>query len=283
LLLLLSALFLLAFFLIRHVLKPIRWLDTGVKKIAMGDLNYQIPEGKKDELGDLTKAFNTMTQRIREMIHARDQLLIDVSHELRSPITRIRVALEFLPESKNKVYINNDINEIELMITEILESERLKGEYGQLVLEKTDIAELIRKTVKLFDNCLPGIVMHLPDKPVALPLDRKRIQIVIKNIIDNACKYSKEGSEPVEVKLEENPGTVTLAITDNGIGIPEEEIPYLFEPFYRVDRSRSKKSGGYGLGLNLCRKIVEAHGGEIIIENNPRGGSRVIITLPVKS
>jgi signal transduction histidine kinase len=283
LLVLLTVIFLVAFFLFRHVLKPIRWLDTGVKKIGMGDLNHRIPEGKKDELGDLTRAFNTMTQRIRKMIYARDQLLMDVSHELRSPITRIKVALEFLPDSKNKTYIDNDINEIELMITEILESERLKGEHGQLLLEKTGITELIRDTAKLFDNCPPGIILQLPDAPVELTLDYKRMQIVIKNLLDNACKYSKEGSAPVKVKLDKMPDIIKLTITDDGIGIPEEEIPYLFEPFYRVDRSRSKKSGGYGLGLNLCRKIVEAHGGVITIANNPGGGTVVAITLPVKS
>jgi signal transduction histidine kinase len=283
LLLLLIIVFLVTFFLIRHVLHPIRWLDTGVKKIATGDLNYRIPEGKKDELGDLTRAFNKMTQQIREMIHARDQLLIDVSHELRSPLTRMRVALEFLPDSKNKTSIINDINEIELMITEILESERLKGEHGQLLLEETDLIALIRETAELFYQCLPGLTLSLPNKSVQLPLDRKRMQIVIKNLLDNACKYSNENSKPVEMMLEQTDESAVLTISDDGIGIPESEIPFLFEPFYRVDRSRSKKSGGYGLGLSLCRKIIEAHGGTITIANNPQRGTRVIVMLVKKS
>lgn len=280
-LLLLSAIFLVTFFLIRHILKPVRWLDTGVKKIAAGDLNYQIPEGKKDELGDLTRAFNQMTRRIREMLHARDQLLIDVSHELRSPITRMRVALEFLPDSKNKTFIQNDIDEIEVMITEILENERLKKEFGQLVKEETDIVNLIRETADPFKDVPPGIVLRGMDHPVNCSLDRKRIQIVIKNLLDNACKYSKRESKPVEIFLEVVKNSVKLTVIDNGIGIPDDEIPYVFEPFYRVDRSRSKKSGGYGLGLSLCRRIIEAHGGTIAIENNPHGGTRVVIILPL--
>jgi signal transduction histidine kinase len=283
LLLLIAIIFLLTFFLIRHVLKPIRWLDAGVKKIGLGDLNYRIPEGKKDELGDLTRAFNKMVQRIREILHARDQLLIDVSHELRSPLTRIRVALEFLPDSKNKSYITNDINEIEIMITEILESERLNGKYGKLILEETDLVQLVRDTLKTFDNCLPGISLKLPDSPIVIPIDRRRMQIVIKNLLDNACKYSQKDSAPVAIQLETTPDHSILTIIDDGIGIPEEEISYIFEPFYRVDRSRSKKTGGYGLGLSLCRKIIEAHGGTIAMENNPDRGTKVIIKLNLKA
>jgi signal transduction histidine kinase len=283
LLLLIAIVFLLTYFLIRHVLRPIRWLDSGVKKIGLGDLSHHIQEGKKDELGDLTRAFNTMTRRIREMLHARDQLLIDVSHELRSPITRIRVALEFLPDSKNKIHINNDINEIEMMITELLESERLNGKYGQLILEKTDLVKLVREITNTFGSCLPGIALHLPDGPVTIPIDQKRMHIAIKNVLDNACKYAQKDSKPVEIYLEKTADHIILTIRDDGIGIPKEELSYLFEPFYRVDRSRSKKSGGYGLGLSLCRKIIEAHGGTINITNNPGRGVKVIVTLNCKS
>jgi signal transduction histidine kinase len=274
----------------RHILKPIKLLQQGVEQISSGDLNHKIAIRNKDELGDLTQSFNEMTTRIKEMLSARDQLLLDVSHELRSPLTRIRVALEFLPDGKNKQSIQEDLIEIETMITEILETERLKESYGKIKLESQNIIEIIKSVSTLYKDQSPGIILKSLPKELFLMVNAERIKMVFKNIIENAVKYSTVKSQPIEISIErathvgsashisdfvdEENKTIVL-IKDDGSGIPEEHLPYLFEPFYRVDKSRSKKTGGYGLGLSLCKKIMAAHGGSIEICNNPDRGATV--------
>ena len=257
-----------AYYFIRRLLKPLRWLQSGVNQIAIGDLGVSIPIQRYDEIGQLTEAFNDMTQRIREMIDARDQLLIDVSHELRSPITRMKLALEFIPESEKKQKLNTDIAEMETMIAEILETERLKGGHGKLVLEACDLAVVLKDVSTEYLQRFPGLVLKSLPGGCTVKIDRERIQTVLKNILDNAIKYSLADSQPVEILLFDKGETISIQIKDDGSGIPEEEIANLFEPFYRVDRSRSKKTGGYGLGLSLCKKIMDAHGGKIDIDNN---------------
>ena len=280
LMLLLSVIFIMMHIFIRRTLRPIKWLQQGVNEIGQGNLNVQIPIKKGDELGHLTEAINDMTQRIRKMIEARDQLLLDVSHELRSPITRMKLALEFIPEVDKKESLQKDLETIEAMITEILESERLKEGYGKLALDSHDIVSIMKETGKEYENKTPGIRwVSLPEK-LLLNIDAERIRIVFKNLLDNAFKYSRADSNPVEISVRADNDVTIVKIIDDGPGIPEEDIPQLFEPFYRVDRSRSKKTGGYGIGLSLSKKIMDAHGGKIEISNNE--GRGVTVTLSFK-
>jgi signal transduction histidine kinase len=266
-------------FFMGKILKPVRWLTEGAQQIGDGNFDYRIPVHQHDELGRLSRAFNDMTQKIKEMIHARDQLLLDVSHELRSPITRMKLALEFLPTSKEKKNIQDDISEMETMITEILESERFKNGHGKLDLKQHDISQLISEVAENYKDTPPGVRLKNIPKTTNLKIDYDRIRIVLKNIIENAIKYSTPESKAVEIFLKQEDQNIIVQIKDNGPGIPEEHISYLFEPFYRVDKSRSKKTGGYGLGLSLCKKIIEAHGGKIEIFNNEKMGITVQLTF----
>jgi signal transduction histidine kinase len=261
---------------LRHILRPIHLLRKGVDEIKNGNLDVEIPIERQDELGRLTEAFNDMVHRIKEMLASRDQLLLDVSHELRSPLTRIRLVLEMMDDHEKKHAILADIRDIETMITEILETERLNTEHGKIHPKETDLVGLIRDTAESFNHG-PGIdCANLPGS-LNLKLDRERIRTVLKNVLDNAIKFSFPVSKPVQIKLATTAETVTVEILDDGIGIPKEQLPFIFEPFYRADRSRSKKTGGYGLGLHLCKKIMESHGGEIEIRNNTERG--VTVTL----
>ncbi|MBN1780863.1 HAMP domain-containing histidine kinase [bacterium] len=266
---------------IRRILRPIRWLKKGVDEIGAGNLEVTIRGEREDELGRLTESFNSMVRRIRDMLKSRDQLLLDVSHELRSPLTRIKVALELTGESEKKSAILGDIAEIETMLSEILETERLDTEHGRLRKTDTDLVALIRDVMKEFQDRPPGFRMQVRPESVILSLDPERIRLVMKNVFENAFKFSRKESEPVSVSVTVQADRVMVRVRDDGIGIPEDQIPYLFEPFYRADRSRSKTIGGYGLGLHLCRKIVNAHGGEISIRNNETGnGVTVSVELP---
>jgi len=266
-------------YFIRRILKPIHWLTNGARQIGDGNFDYRIPIRQYDELGRLSNAFNNMTQKIKEMVHARDQLLLDVSHELRSPITRMKVALEFLSPSKEKKNIKDDISEMETMITELLESERFKNGHGKLDLKEQDISSVISEVTENYKNTHPGVQLKNIPKNINLKIDFDRIRIVLKNLIENAIKYSTSESKPIEISLKQEDKNIIVQIKDNGPGIPEEHLPYLFEPFYRVDKSRSKKTGGYGLGLSLCKKIMEAHGGRIEICNNEVRGMTVQLTF----
>jgi signal transduction histidine kinase len=263
------------YFFIRWLLKPIKTLHEGVEEVAGGNLTWQIETRRKDELGQLALSFNSMTRRIREMLHARDQLLLDVSHELRSPLTRMKVALEFMEDSSARESLREDIIETENMVTEILETERLKSSHGSLKLEKLNLSPLLKSVCNNFTSQKPGINLHdIPEK-LLVQGDSERLHMVFKNIISNALKYSNTQSKPVQISARKTEDHIILEIRDFGMGIPENELPYIFEPFYRVDKSRTKKTGGYGLGLNLSRKIMDAHGGIIEISSKINIGTSV--------
>jgi signal transduction histidine kinase len=262
---------------IRRILKPIKWLTEGVEQAGKGNLDHQVPVRKMDELGELSESFNFMTTRIREMIRSREQLLLDVSHELRSPLTRINVALEFVPEGQTKESIREDVSEVEKMIAEILETERLSSSHGKLHLKKANVTEIIQETLQDFHNKPPGIQLISVPESVFLEMDIERIKTVLKNVLENSFKYSKPESHPVEISLDDEKKSVVIRIRDYGSGIPEDELPYIFEPFYRIDKSRSKQTGGYGLGMSLCKKIMEAHGGTIEIDSELNTGTTVFL------
>lgn len=278
LILIITLIFIIANHFIRKILKPIKWLRKGVEDVSKGQLETEIPVIKEDELGTLSRAFNTMTRRIKAMLESRDQLLLDVSHELRSPITRIKVALEFLPDSDKKTGILADLAEIETMITEILESERLNSEFYTLKRISTNVSELISQVIRDFESRTPGIEFH--PVQVNVDLDAERIKMVLKNVLENAFKYARTDSKPIQIMLEKQRAGCMITITDDGLGIPEKDLNNIFEPFYRVDRSRTKDRGGYGLGLHMCKKIMEAHNGAITIRNNSTRGITVSIQLP---
>ena len=263
----------LSYLVVRWLLKPLGWLTEGMKEMGSGQLDTTIPIRKHDELGDLTQTFNDMSVRIRSLVRAKQQLLLDVSHELRSPMTRMKVATEFVEESKVKNQIKADLNEMETLTTEILESERLNSEQGRLSLEKVDLTELIKGLVENYDDRKPGIKM-LADQSVRVEVDPERVRIVIRNVMDNALTYSSGQQRPVEVNVISTPENVYLTIEDFGEGIPEEDQKLIFEPFYRVDKSRHKETGGYGLGLSLCKKIMHAHGVEIAVSSKLGSGTR---------
>ncbi len=277
LLFLLSLILLVAFLVLRRLLKPLALLKEGARRVGEGRLDHRVPIRRKDELGDLAAAFNEMTQRIGRMLHAREQLMLDVSHELRTPITRMKVALEFLADGKVKANLQADVLEMEQMVTEILETARLRNVNGDLKRQAVLLGDLIREVAGLYPQA-PGLQLHVPDG-VTVSGEPELLRTVFKNLFSNALKYSEADSGPVQVRLQGRAGWAVVAVTDHGIGIPAEDLPHIFEPFYRVDKSRSKRTGGYGLGLNLCKTIVEAHGGHIEIESTPERGTTVTVRL----
>ncbi len=280
LLIIILSVFILFYFIVRRMLMPLEWLNEGAQKISDEKLDIQIPIRNNDEIGNFTRSFNSMTKRIRDMIRSREQLLGDVSHELRSPLTRLQVALEFVPDGKIKTSMKEDIAEMEKMIEELLESERLNSKYGELNLKNIEISKLVADVVLAYQNRTPGISLKSISDTSVAEIDSQRMKTVIRNLIDNGLKYSKPDGKPVEISVEHDESHIIIRIKDYGIGIPEAEIPFIFEPFYRVDKSRSKKTGGYGLGMSLCKKIVEAHRGKISIASKVNEETTIEIAIP---
>lgn len=270
--------FLIASLVIHQYLTPVKSLTEAVNEIGKGNLDHKVALKGHDEFSQLAGAFNSMTAELKKMIQAREQLLLDVSHELRTPITRSKLALEMLPDSKEKASVSEDLKEMELMITEILETARLNSSTLSLDLKSVFVREIIQKAITSFENEQERIKIYPVSDKLFIIVDEGRIVMVLRNIIENALKYSPAGNGPVEISVIDRQDSVNIQIEDSGEGIPEEKLPFVFEPFYRADDSRSKRTSGYGLGLHLCKRIMEAHGAEISIQNK-RSGKGVLVAL----
>lgn len=266
---------------IRHLLKPLRILHNGVKQISRGDFEIELPKKSSDELGQLIQSFNDMARHIRNDLKARDQLLRDISHELRSPLARILVALEFIPEGNIRQTIKNNISTLDKMTGAILEEARLDSPFGKVKLEKIDLGSLLSEIQESRKQSAPSVQL-CSTAVVEVEVDKERMKMALSNLIDNAIKYSKPEGEPVKVAYASDGKWVKIVVSDSGIGISEKELPFIFEPFYRVDKARRYDSGGYGLGMSLTKKIVEAHGGQISIESSQDIGTTVTIVLPCR-
>lgn len=269
-----------AYFAIRWVLKPLRWLKRGVDQVAQGDLSHRVPLKRADELRDLSASFNTMTERLQHLIKSKEQLLLDVSHELRTPVTRVKVALALMPESPERASIEEDLNEVEKKITDLLETARALNIKSSLHLSSVDLAELIQKTAALFETGSPEIRIEDMSELTSIVLDAELIGRALKNVLDNAQKYSPDHAAPIEISASMDEAETIISIQDSGIGIPEEDLDFIFEPFYRVDKARTPQQDGYGLGLSLTKNIIEAHGGHIHIFSEQEKGTLVKIHIP---
>lgn len=256
----------LCYLYIRRLFLPLEDLYAGFSEASLGNLDVQVAIRRTDELGELGRSFNLMLKGLRDGVRSKDQLLLDISHELRSPLTRIKLALEIGDATSGDVARKN-VRELEKMIHELLESARLESSRGVLNLEAVNLGALVEQVIEDYSAVSPGIRYVVPTVPCVLDIDGDRIAVVVRNVLENCLKYSGNQPKPIEVEFENRQTDIgkqiVITIRDFGQGIPPAELEAIFEPFYRVDKSRGRSSGGYGLGLSLCRKIMHAHGGEI--------------------
>ena len=268
-----------AYFYLRRLLGPLRALRAGVDEAGAGRLEHRIPETGQSELRDLARAFNTMAERLSQLLRSKEQLLLDVSHELRSPITRLKVQLEFLADEEARDSLSSDVVEMEAMVTAILDSARMRHAAAVLNLQPTRLDRLAGSLAADFKDRTPEIrIGPLVDEPVQA--DPEKMRMVLRNLLDNALKHTPDDGPAVTLSMALQKETLNIVVADQGEGIPASAIPHLFEPFYRPDTSRSRKTGGYGLGLSLCKAIVDAHGGTIDLSSTPGKGTQVMVTIP---
>ncbi len=276
--LLLGSILLFLYFVIRRMFRPIEAMSRQVKKIGQGDLEQRIETGGKGELELLAAGINDMSDQIKAMLEGKSALLLAISHELRSPITRMRVNLELLEPGEIQQKLIDDLREMETLIASILESEKLNTRHAPLARERCDMSSLVEEVIK--DHpCRERISTRLI--PVEANLDPMRIKLMIKNLVDNACQHAGTDQGNIDINLSLEQGAVSMEVQDRGPGLDPGDIPRLTEAFYRPDSSRQRNTGGYGLGLYLCKLIVDAHAGQITIESEPGNGTRVIVILPL--
>ena len=269
-----SVIIIFLYLVLRWIFKPLKKLSAAVDEISGGNFDINVPVKRKDELGDLAGSLNDMAANIKRSLKTKEQLLIDVSHELRSPLTRIKLGLEV---SSPKEKIDEDVREMENMVTSLLENYRVESEHSKPNIEKIDLVLLIKEVLGEY-NGNERIKLNISEKEnVYLNTDYEKLKLVLRNIIDNALKYS---TEKVEIKISVQKENSIISVIDKGTGIPEENLKYIFEPFYRSDPSRSRQTGGFGLGLSICKKIMESLGGSIEIKSKVNEGTEVLLFFP---
>ena len=279
----------LAWWYVRRVLKPLDAIGEGARRFGRGDFSRPIPERGRhgpDELGELAQTINTMGQDIHQMLEAKRTLLLAISHELRSPITRARVNAELLPETDavrpQRDALLRDLQEMAGLISDLLESERLSGGYVTLQRAPTNVAELAREVVGELQERHAGAARVTVSAPESLPLvavDAPRVRLLIRNLVDNALRHGAGAVAAPEVTLSVSADTLSIEVRDHGPGVPEEQLPQLAQAFYRPDSARTRSAGGVGLGLYLCRLMAQAHGGTFAVRN-AQPGLAVTVTLP---
>lgn len=265
-----SFVILLLYFLLRKIFNPLKQLTTAVQQIGDGNYSVKLPVERSDELGELAESINEMSNKIDNSIKSKEQLLIDVSHELRSPLTRIKLGLE-VDSSKEKII--EDVNEMERMVTSLLENYKADSGFSEVKPAKTEVISLLEDTISEYES-YERIRLVKTNDEIYIQGDFEKLQIVFRNLIDNALKYS---AGKIEINAEENKESVVIRFKDSGSGIAEEDLKYIFEPFYRADRSRSRRTGGFGLGLSICKKIIDAHKAEITINSKINEGTEVVL------
>ena len=272
----------LAYVMQASLLRPLKWLHGGVEAVSEGDFSTRVPVVRNDEIGKVARAFNQMTTRVQEMMDDRERLLADVSHELRSPLARMKVALELLPEGDKRDAIAQDIRTMEALTTALLEREqmrtRLQSGVAQSATETVNLIVLASEVIDNFHNTSPGVDLHVPPQSLEIKGDPALYKILLQNLIDNALKFSLPDSDPVVVSLGQSDEGIEIIVDDDGPGIPDDKAEKVFEPFVKLNPARGHRSG-YGLGLNLCHRIVLASGGQITIHKRDPRGTRVRVRL----
>ena len=260
-----------SFFAIRHQLKPIQKIQKSVGRISDGELDHRIKLTGRHDLAILGNSIDSMADRIQAMLDAKRQLLLAISHELRSPLTRARIATELFPDSANRQRLEEDLNDMQTLITDIMESERLQSNHAILDIKRVDVPTLIRSELDHYEKQLGKNDRIQFDNSqlsdVYIDADETRLRILCRNLVNNAMQHGrdKSGNLSLELSLGGNDESIEFTVRDHGPGIPLEHLDKLTDAFYRPDSSRTRDTGGFGMGLTLASLIAEAHGGQLTL------------------
>lgn len=265
--------------IVRRLTKRLEALQRGVQLWGEGDLSVRVPEEGQDEVADLSNRFNAAATRIEQLVRSHKSLLANASHELRSPLTRIRMGLELMgerPSATARDEISRNIAELDQLIDEILLSSRLDAKEADMgTIETVDLTGLAAEECARVDADLE---VHEGTRSDALTVSGvpRLLRRAIRNLLENARRY---GAGETSVELGSRSGVAEIRVNDRGPGVPAALRERIFEPFYRLPGA-SERNGGVGLGLALVKSIAERHGGSVRCEDRPGGGASFVITLP---
>ena len=270
----------------RRLAHPLDQLARAARRFGGGDITARANLHRADEVGDVGRAFDEMADRTARLLRSQRQLMGDVSHELRTPLARIRVALELAAEDPAAAKdvladVGGDLDEIDQLIADILTTARLDGEHVKIDREATSLIELADRATRKFCARHPGRSLdRVQGDDRAILCDPALLRRALDNLLDNAAKYSDPGT-PVTLAIQPNGTTVAFEIVDHGIGMSPAQLDLAFTPFWRADDSRTRKTGGVGLGLALARRIARAHGGDVTLSSRPGHGTTARLEVPL--
>jgi signal transduction histidine kinase len=270
--------------------RPIRHLTTVARRLGDGDLDARSGlAGRRDEIGRLARALDEAAGRIQQLLSSHRRLVSDVSHELRSPLARLKVAVELARsrghDGTELVRIETEADRLEEMIAELLMLSRLEAGEVSGLDQRFDLAAMVRDVIRdaEFEFAGNGRRVSAPSLPEACRLQGHEalLRSAFENVLRNALRYTSDAGAEVALACEDD--AIRLTVRDHGPGVPEGDLSRLFDPFYRVSEARERDSGGFGLGLAIAARAVALHGGAIRAENAPGGGLSVVITLPASA
>lgn len=252
---------------VRKLFKPIEEIEHAAKMFGEGNLNHSIEVRGKTELDSLAESINIMKENIKQMLESKRELLLAIAHELKTPLSRMRLNLELMENEERKTPLIHEVDEINNIIESLIESERMEF-HQSLNTTQTNLSELL-------SSFKSDRVVLITEEKLEVQVDPVKFKLAISNLINNSLKYS---DEKVEISYSHKGEMTKIVIKDYGPGIPEENIERITEAFYRPDEHRSREVGGVGLGLYLVKQIIKIHGGELRFENT-KPGLEVTVTL----
>ena len=284
---------LICYLLTLYLTRPILRLREGSRELAAGNLSARAPaelERRRDELGELVRDFNQMAERIERLVTSQRQLISDISHELRSPLARLNVALGLARQRAGAEAISaldrieREAERLNEMIGKLLSLARMQGAMGPPEKSRVQLDEMVKEVAEDAEfeaqerNCAVRVVGSIKCATEGSP---ELLRSAVENVVRNAVRYTAPGSE-VEITLANRDSSAEITVRDHGPGVPEAELQHLFRPFYRVANARERETGGAGLGLAITDRAVRLHGGTVAAANAPGGGLVVKITVPAQ-
>lgn len=274
-----------------QITRPMSQLRRASQALAAGEPNVRVPVRSQDELGKVAEAFNQMASKISEQEQQRRQMVADVAHELRTPLTVMQSNLEAMldgllePNPTELQELNDEVHRLSRLIDDLRLLSLADSGQLSLALQKVDVREVIATVVArlspLADNNTVRLVDDAPVQPLFVTVDADRLQQALTNLVANGIRHTPQGGR-VRVTAVQEKQTIHLSVIDSGPGIPPADLPYVFDRFWRGDKSRNRHSGGSGLGLAIVKQIAELHRGQVTVLSPNNSGAIFTISLPVK-
>jgi len=282
--------FLFTFLMSRRILAPVRALTETAKQLGQGDFSQRVQIRDRGEVGEMAQAFNSMAIDLERAEQMKRNMVADIAHELRTPLSNIRGYLEAVrdgvkkPDTDTIRSLEEEASLLSRLVDDLQELSLAEAGELTLVRQEEDVPVLIRQVVSAVEGYVSAkgllLTVELADRLPPVYIDSHRIGQVLRNLLENAIAHTGAGGT-ITVVARRHENGVEVTVTDTGEGIPPEDLPNIFERFYRVDKSRTRATGGSGLGLTIAKRLIEAHGSSIEAYSESGKGSRFTFTLPV--